>query len=65
MTKDKSVKIIMMMTKDKKTAKACAAAEQRWNKGGKEIYEAMQNNPEFVDSLEYKKYMADLKKEDL
>jgi len=40
-------------------------AEQRWNNGGKEIYEAMQNNPEFVDSLEYKKYMADLKKEDL
>ena len=56
------------MTKDKKDdsiEKAMASAEKRWNNGGKEIYEAMQSNPEFVHSPEYKKYMADLEKENL
>jgi len=46
-----------METKELKAI--CEAAEKRWNNGGKEIYEAMQNNPEFVQSPEYKKYMSD------
>jgi len=32
-------------------------ATQRMENGGKEIYEALQNNPEFKHSSEYKKYM--------
>jgi len=44
-------------------AKILNAAEKRWNNGGKEIYEAMQNNPDFIHSPEYKKYMENLEKE--
>ena len=51
------------MTKDNLIEKAKISAEKRWNNGGKEIYEALQNNPEFVHSPEYKKYMEDLEKE--
>jgi hypothetical protein len=36
------------MTKDKKIEKICASAEQRWNNVGKEIYEALQKNHEFI-----------------
>jgi len=37
----------------------CDNAEKRWNNGGKEIYEMVQDNPNFMKSPEYKKYMAD------
>jgi len=39
----------------------------RWNNGGKEIYDAFQNSVEYdyVNSPEYKKYMEDLKKEEI
>ena len=37
----------------------------RWNNGGKEIYEKMQNDLEFMQSEEYKKHMEDLKKEEI
>jgi len=43
--------------------KIYASAEKRWNNGGKEIYEALQSNPEFIHSPEYKKYMEGLKKD--
>jgi len=34
------------------------AAQKRWDKGGKEIYEALQNDPEFVHSPEYEEYLT-------
>lgn len=36
----------------------------RWNNGGKEIYEKLQNNPDFEQSDEYKEYMKRLGIED-
>ena len=32
-------------------------AEKRWSNSGKEIYEAMQNNPYFMQSPEYDIYI--------
>jgi uncharacterized protein YecE (DUF72 family) len=61
------IKFVLKQLNDKYTeqeiAKILNTAEKRWNNGGKEIYEAFQNNPEFVDSPEYKKHMEDLEKQ--
>ena len=32
----------------------------RWDNGGKEIYEKIQNDPEFMQSKEYQVYMSGL-----
>lgn len=34
--------------------------DYRWNNGGKEIYERIQNNPEFLQSFEYQEYIDSL-----
>ena len=44
---------------EKELKKICEAAENRWNKGGKELYEAMQNSLKVEQSPEYKKIMGD------
>ena len=46
-----------MYTKELK--KICEAAENRWNNGGKELYEAMQNSLHVEQSPEYKKNISD------
>jgi len=50
----------MFNKKIKNMEKICTEAKQRWENGGKEIYEKYQADPAFAETEEYQKYMDNL-----
>lgn len=47
------------MKENQTLQKIMEEAEKRWNNGGKEMYERIQENPELVNSIEFKNYLND------
>lgn len=50
--------VLESISDDFSTEESSKNAEERWNKGGKEIYENIQSDPNFENSKDYKDYVT-------